>query len=288
MVTACGQKRFVCQFRVGARSRRMHLKTGLTLTAAKREAAKFLGDVARGIDPLAERQKAASIGADTFRAIAEDYVRREGDKLRSMKQRAAILELLVYSKLGARPIGDIRKSDIVRMLDGIEDKIGAPTADLVLAVVSRIMSWHAKRSDEFRSPIVRGMARTKQKERARQRTLSDDEIRAIWRAADHSEGVFGPYLQFLLLTGARRTEVSRMTRAEVAGDTWTIPAAGYKTGIELVLPLSPAAIAALERLPKIGAAKFVFTTDGRRPIFRLFEGEGEVRSRMRRDGMDAA
>jgi len=46
------------------------------------------------------------------------------------------------------------------------------------------MSWHAGRSDDFRSPIVRGMTRTSPKERARQRVLTDDELRAVWKAAD--------------------------------------------------------------------------------------------------------
>ena len=43
------------------------------------------------------------------------------------------------------------------------------------------MNWHATRSDDFRSPIVRGMARPEQ---AKDRVLSDDEIRAVWKATD--------------------------------------------------------------------------------------------------------
>ena len=34
-------------------------------------------------------------------------------------------------------------------------------ADHVLAYLRRVMTWHASRSDDFRSPIVRGMARTR-------------------------------------------------------------------------------------------------------------------------------
>ena len=34
-------------------------------------------------------------------------------------------------------------------------------ADHVLAYLRRVMTWHAARSDDFRSPIVRGMARTR-------------------------------------------------------------------------------------------------------------------------------
>ena len=50
-------------------------------------------------------------------------------------------------------------------------------ADGTLEVIRRIMSWHASRTDDFNSPIVRGMARTKSRERARKRVLTDDELR---------------------------------------------------------------------------------------------------------------
>ena len=69
-------------------------------------------------------------------------------------------------------------------------------ADHVLAYLRRVMTWHASRSDDFRSPIVRGMARTRPSQRRRQRVLSDDEIRAVWRAAEASPSAFGYLVQF--------------------------------------------------------------------------------------------
>jgi hypothetical protein len=52
-----------------------------------------------------------------------------------------------------------------------------------LAVLRTVLHWHEKRSDTFRSPIIPGMARVKPSERARTRVLSDDELRAVWKAA---------------------------------------------------------------------------------------------------------
>jgi hypothetical protein len=46
------------------------------------------------------------------------------------------------------------------------------------------------RTDDFNSPIVRGMAKTSTKERARKRILSDDELRKVWKTAEH-HGVEG-------------------------------------------------------------------------------------------------
>jgi integrase len=273
MVTAGGHTAFVVQYRAGRRSRRMHLKPGLSLQDARREAKKLIGDVARGGDPLSERQKAAASDADTFRSIAEEYVKREGKNLRSMGHRKAILERLIYPKLRARKIDEIRRSEIVRLLDKIEDERGPPMADQSLAVIRRVTSWHASRSDDFRSPIVRGMARTKPREHARQRILADDELRAVWCAAEASEGVFGPFVQFLLLTAARRTEAAQMARPEVADDVWTIPQERYKTGYELVIPLSRLAARTLAKLPQIGNSDFIFTVEGSRPLNAFSRGK---------------
>lgn len=266
MVTANGHASFVCQYRAGRRSHRMSLKPGLTLQDARREAKKLLGDVARGSNPLTERRKTATAGADTLRSIAEEYIRREGKGLRSASERQAILNRHVFGKLGSRPVGEIKRSDIVRLLDKIDDDHGPSAADQALAVIRRVMNWHAARSDDFRSPIVRGMARTKPKERARQRTLTDGELRAVWVAAEASNGLFGPFVQFLLLTAARRTEASAMARSELSADIWTIPPARYKTGLELIVPLSSPALAALARLPVVGKGKYVFSSDGERPL----------------------
>jgi integrase len=128
------------------------------------------------------------------------------------------------------------------------------------------MNWYATRSDDFRSPIVRGMARVKAKERARERTLTDDELRAVWKVADGTPGPFGPYVQFLLLTAARRNEASEMVQGELNGIDWTLPADRNKTKVDLVRPLSEAALAVLAKVPKLAGCKFMFSTDGKNPI----------------------
>jgi integrase len=110
------------------------------------------------------------------------------------------------------------------------------------------------------------MARTSPKQRRRQRTLSDDELRAVWRAAGESPNPFSYLVQFLLLTATRRNEAAHLKRDEVSGDEWTIPQERYKTGLELVVPLSPAGRAVLDKVPKVGKSGFVFTTDGKHPI----------------------
>jgi|SRR5215211_4905559 len=266
VVTSTGHRSFAVQYRVGRRSRRMTIDGVLSLPAARKRAKGLLGEVAHDRDPLLERCRAAAEQENTMRSIAEQYLAREGKKLRSVDQRRSQLERLVYPVLGARQIDDVRRSEIVRLLDRIEDQQGPVMADRTLATIRKIMNWHASRSDDFRSPIVRGMARTSGKARARDRILSDDELRAIWKTAEAGTGPFPALVQFLLLTGARRSEAAAMTRTELAGADWTLPAARNKVKVDLFRPLSPAASAVIERLPKIGTGEFVFTTNGRTPI----------------------
>jgi integrase len=282
-MTKAGHRSYVVQYRAAGRSRRMSIDGRLGLAAARERARKLFGEVAHDRDPLAEKRKAATREKNTFQAIAEEYFERKGKDLRSADHQRAVLERLVYKRLGKLPIDIIRRSDVVRLLDHIEkergQRHGRPAkvmADRTLAIIRKIMNWHATRSDEFRSPIVRGLARSENGSRAR--ILDDDELRAVWRAAEAHPGPFSSLVQFLLLTGARRSEASAMRWSEVSGSDWTLPAARNKTKVDLIRPLSPAALAVIEKLPRIGRGEWVFTNgvvtkDGQHPIGGFSHGK---------------
>jgi integrase len=221
----------------------------ISLSSARTRADEARAAVAQGHDPRLT-------ASETLHDICESYLLREGGKLRTVEWRKGALERHVYPRIGARPIAEIRRSEIVALLDRVEEQAGAAMATQVLAVVRKIFNWHATRSDDFMSPIVRGMARTQRSEQARERVLSDDELRKIWTAG----GLFGDYVRFLLLTAARRNEVAGMTWAELKGSDWTLPAARNKTGLDLVRRLSRAAMAILDKRPQAGA--FVWSSNG--------------------------
>lgn len=274
MVTKVGARSFVYQYRAAGRSRRMSFPIELGIDKARREARKALGAVAANRDPLQERRKKEGEAENTLQLICEDYLKREGKRLRTRDQIEQTLKRLVYPNLGARQIDSILRSEIVRLLDKIEDERGAGMATNTLAHIRKIMNWHASRTDDFRSPIVRGMARTKPKERARDRILTDDELRAVWKAAEAYPGPFGRYLQFVLLTVTRRNEAADMADTELSGDDWIIPAARYKTKVDHVVPLSEAARGLLASLQRVKDVPYYFTT-GTEPIsgFTKFKSE---------------
>jgi integrase len=266
MVTRNGARRFVLQYRLSGRSRRLTFKPGLTLNDARRQARQLLGEVAKGRDPLDERRKKEMAAANTVAAIADEYLRRGAKGLRSVKQRRALLERLVFPQFGTRQIGSIRRSEVVRLLDRIEDENGAAMADAVLAVLRRLFNWHAARSDDFGSPIVPGLRKIHS--RPRERTLSDQELRAIWRATE-APGLFNSYVRFLILTATRRNEAAAMRRDELVGNDWTVPAPRMKNATDHTIPLSNDAKAIIDAMPVLG--EFVFTADGGRPM-RDFDG----------------
>jgi hypothetical protein len=153
-VSANGRKSWTLHFTSPGNGKRARLTLGtypaISLGSARTQALQARSEVEAGRDPR------SGADDDTFKAICEEPLRRT--TIRSKAFSARTLERLVYPKIGARLIGDIKRSEIVRLLDKIEDERGPVMADKTLGIVRRIMNWHTGRSDDFRSPIVRGMS----------------------------------------------------------------------------------------------------------------------------------
>jgi integrase len=234
----------------------------VTPDEARKMAKQRAGEVAGGHDPAAEKKLAAAITGKTVNTIWDEYVKRELAKKRSAAEQKRAFDKLVRPSIGDRSIYELRRSDMVKLLDAIEDNNGPVMADRMLAYLGRCFRWQQIRDEDFVSPIIAGMTRTSARESARDRMLTDDELRAIWKAT--GEGVYGALVRFLLLTAARRSEAAKMTWDELDGATWTLPAARNKVKGELVRPLSKAALAIPTALPRNGG--YVFTVVGSKPM----------------------
>ena len=129
--------------------------------------------------------------------------------------------------------------------------------------------WAVERGIVPTNPFAGIKGPSSERGRARERVLSDDELRLVWGAADAIGWPFGPVVKLLALTGARRDEVAQMEWREVDFDRalWTLPAARSKNRREHTIPLSDAALENLRSLPRIARSGFVFTTtNGRVPV----------------------
>jgi integrase len=266
-----GHRSWAVRYRFNGRPSKLTIGAwpAVSLADARVAATRAREQVAKGMDPVKAKAdskiRADAAKADTVTSICENYLKREGGKLRTFDQRVSILKRQVYPMLGSRPIGEIRRSEIVHLLDKVEDNSGPRAADVTLGVLRRIFHWHEKRTDEFRSPIIRGMARQNAKDHRRERILDDDEIRRLWAAtADGSP--FSALVRFALLTSARRSEIAGMKDEIDADGIWTLPASRSKTKTEVVRPLSKAALAVLDGLPRIDGCDYPFTLNAASPL----------------------
>jgi integrase len=278
-VTHTGAQTYVVQYRLlGGRSRRMAIGGTHTLKDAIDQWRSITGDVAKGRalrhekDPLAERQKHAAekrskVPANTLQAEAEKFLATH-QHLRSIKARKRVFERLVYPEIGRLPIASIRKSDIKQLLDKVTEDSGPSMANMVLAFVRTLLIWHAEQSDE--DILVPALSALRRPRERRHRVLSNAELKAVWRTAESIPGPFGAYLRFVLLTATRKLEAAQMQWNEIDGSDWTIPAWRYKASLssrrDVLIPLSGAARAILDRLPRFDGCPYVFTHDGRRPL----------------------
>ncbi len=269
-VTKAGAKSFIVNYRLKRREHRYTIGAypDWKVLPAVREARKLRERIDRGDNPQAD--KAPPPATLTVSNVLDDfitrYVRNNDRPLRSADQIQSAFNRLVKPRIGRLGIYDIPRSKIAEMFDEIEDEAGPVMADRTLAYLRKAFNWRATRDDRFVPPIVRGMARTKPKERARTRVLSDDEIRAIWPALGNA-GVFGALLKALLLTAQRRDEVARMSRAEIGEDgIWTIPAERYKTKRPNFVPLSKAARDLIDGQEKIEGCDYVFPSSADTPF----------------------
>ena len=263
---AKGAASFYCYYHSGKGDRRKLNKVRLgsrdvtSLVDACDRAKQMMRNVEAGRDPAAER-------ASTVDALLDDHLRRHvRPNLRSADEIDRVFRVYVRPEIGAKSIYELKRRDVVEMLDGIEDEHGPVMADRTLAHLRKAFNWHAARDDNFNSPIVKGMARTSPAERKRKRMLDDQEIRDVWKALDTANDLPSccpAFVRALLLTAQRRTSVAEMRWETVDGDVWIIPADGHKTGDEagdMVVPLTAAALAIMGKPRKRG---FVFsTTDG--------------------------
>jgi len=91
------------------------------------------------------------------------------------------------------------------------------------------------------------------KDRKGTRTLSDDELKAVWKASgEGSRSIF----RLLMLWGTRNAETTLIERKWLIGDILTIPGERTKNGRDHGIPILPLAKAVLDARPQAGSYYF--------------------------------
>lgn len=271
-VTAQGHKSWSLFYRTGGRLRRFTLGKfpALKPASARREASRILEQVAQGVDPQAERKAQRYVRPpeqETFAATVQAYLDRHAKKNTASSTYAETKRVLEGDDFKAwqkRPLASISRRDVNDVIDAITLRAEVQ-ANRTLAKLRAFFNW-AVEKDRIKESPVAGL-KPPTKEQARDRALSDDEIRWFWTACDASGWPFGPLGQLLLLTGQRRDEVASMEWAEIdfKEGLWSIPIEKAKNKNAHLVPLSNAAVAILISRPRVGDG-LIFTTTGKTPV----------------------
>ena len=287
-ITSAGARAWVFEYETGGRSRRFTIGDLNTfpIGKARKHALTLKAKVRLGEDPQAQRNEVRALAAapkpETFATVAEDFLKRGLEK----KGRSAgyvgdtrrNLQNHVVPRWGTKTLSEIARKDVIAMLDDIAENgtvrlvegkktraAGGPiAANRVLAAVRALFNFAIRRGLIETNPCR--LVDAPGQEKARERTLTADELKELWAAFGTLGQPFGPYFKTLLLTGQRRGEVAEMRWENVDLDakTWALTSAETKNGRAHVVPLSQMAVDILKAIPRKGT--YVFTSSGAVPV----------------------
>jgi integrase len=153
-----------------------------------------------------------------------------------------------------RLITDIDKRAARAVVDDIRDRGKHVLANRIFSHLHRMFVWCADRDIIKDNPLrdVKG----KTKEKSRTRVLSDDELKKVWLASSKLSGPYRDAFRLLVLTGARKNEISKLRGEEVKGNDIHLEGDRTKNGEPHIIPLSSAAREVLRNVEKTSGYLF--------------------------------
>lgn len=284
VVQPSGAKSWAFRYRFDGKPRKLTLVEakdfdGTSLADVRAKAREKLAEVEQGRDPAGEKRDAESAkdaaSATTVAALVEQYDREHLSTIRSGASVRRYLDRFAVVEWRARDVQSITDQDVRKLLS---KATGTPI--LRNRLHSYLRHWFNWCVDPYgalgASPMVT-IKRPQKREESKDRVLSDEEIRWLWKACDKVGEPWGPLARVLLLTGQRLNEVAQMTDAEIGGALWMLPASRAKNGRASHVPLSPEVLAILATKVRVeNPPGFIFCTNGRTPIQGFHKGRAAL------------
>jgi integrase len=224
----------------------------LPLEAARKKARALRVAVDDQRDPIAERRSAEDKARErgTFRELADKWIETEMQpRLKHPKAVKRAVDRYLMPKLGPLPIEAVRPSDCAGVLERVRAK-HPTTANDLLRFMRAIFAFAIRRHLLDVSPVGAFSARLDAggKEESRTRTLTGDELAAVFAAIRKEQSFGGDNLmlvRLLLALCVRKGELfaARWSEFDLEGETsagpvWRLPAERSKTGASLDIPLA--------------------------------------------------
>jgi integrase len=237
-----------------------------------REIAQGLAEaVRRGQDPAEERKRARAhqdAPAETFAQAVEDYITREQIGRKGNATALEVKRTLLREGWGEAPLREITPADVRKLVEDMRDggkKVRARPylANRTFAYLRTFFAWCAEPGiDKVEISPMLGLKRPWEGEEGRDRVFSNDELRALWRAADALPGrtgqAAGAYLRIMLLTGKRRGILAAMRWDEIEDGLWTPARRRRRNKRAHATPLPRLALDIIENLPRRDGNPYVF------------------------------
>ena len=278
-LTPAGGRYWRLKYRHGGKEKRLAFGVypGVTLKDARDRAAAARKVIQSGDDPGAQRKaekaKAVHESANTFEAVARDWLAHQGDRWEpvTMGRIRASLEADVFTVLGDRPMASIKPGEIMAAVKAIEARGAGELAGRVLQRVKSVYRWAVTHERIDANPMLDLLPSEilKPREVQHRAALADRELPEFLRklAAYDGDPTTVQALRLLMLTATRPGEVRGALWAEfdLEAAVWVIPAERMKMRAEHRVPLSTQAIKVLRDMERLsGGSALVFPS----PVYR--------------------
>ena len=260
-----GRKVYVVQTRAdGKAAKRVTVGRHGVITAeeARRRAALIISRIKAGQEPIAEPMAVKLAEGPTVGELAERYL-EEHVAVRCKPKTEAMYRLVVAKhilpRFGKRPALAIGHKEVTELHHGLSAK--PVMANHVIDLLSRIYNLA---EDRGHIPEMSNPCRlvAKNRERKRERFLTEGEFRRLGRVLDEAETCKGvsvhavAAIRLLLLTGCRKGEILNVRWDQVDLEAGELRLPDTKTGPRTIT-LSPEAVLVLSRIPRLPDSPFV-------------------------------
>jgi integrase len=282
-IRRAGARTFVFQYKLGIRHRRLTLGNvaALSLAQARKTATELSAKVRLGRDPAGEKDEGRIRAAETVGAALEFYLPLKQSNMRRRSHAETERHLLRHCKpLHKLQLVKVDRRAIAARLAAITTNSGPSAANRVRDSLQAFFGWTIQQGWLDNNPVV---GTSINKERARERVLSDSELKAIWSATE-SNSAYNNIVRLLMLTGQRRDEIGGLQWSEIFEDKIVLPSTRTKNAREHIVPLSPPTQAVLAGRQR--KSEFVFGHLPGRPFGGFGKAKQQLDQRIRASGVD--
>jgi integrase len=229
----------------------------VSLKAARDRREEARTKVAEGINPAAERRaervSARQANANTFQAVAEEWLTRQGGSEGTQRRRRHRLEQFIYPYLGSKPISEITARELLDVLRKMESAGKLHTLKRVLRLCSKV--WHHAMIEGHATidvPHALKDATFKKVATESHAGITDQkQFGELLRKIDgYSSPLTASALKLAALLFVRPGELRKMEWLELDldGALWTIPDYKMKMRREHLVPLSKQSVKILKAI----------------------------------------